>query len=148
MPVTTASDPDLSSLTEAHGAELLGLAVDHLVASVRAGLPMSAFERLQSFLEVPARELGAVLSISERTLARRKDQGRLKPEESDRLLRLARLAELALAVFEGDRKRARAWLVRPKTLLNGEAPIERADTEAGAREVEDMLYALEFGFAA
>lgn len=148
MPVTAPSEPDLSAFTEARGAELLGLASDRLVTSVRAGLPMSAFERLRSFLELPARELGAVLSISERTLARRKDRGRLTPEESDRLLRLARLAELALAVFEGDRERARTWLVRSKVLLNGEAPVRRADTEAGAREVEDMLYALEFGFAA
>lgn len=148
MPTAAPSKPDLSAFTQTHGAEMLGLASGDLVASVRAGLPMSAFERLRSFLDVPARELGAALSISGRTLARRKGQGQLTPEESDRLLRLARLAELALAVFEGDRRRARGWLTRPKPLLSGEAPIERADTEAGAREIEDMLYALEFGFAA
>ena len=148
MPVAAPPSPDYSALTQARGAELLGLASDNLVTSVRAGLPMPVFERLRSFLEVPARELGAALSISERTLVRRKDRGQLTPEESDRLLRLARLAELALAVFEGDYRRARGWLTRPKALLGGETPIERADTEAGVHEVEDMLYALEFGFAA
>lgn len=148
MPRTTSPPSDRFDITSAGGAEVLGLPQETLVASVRAGLSMQAFERLRDLLGLPARELGAALSISERTLVRRREKGRLTPEESDRLLRLARLAGLALAVFESDREGARRWLTEPKTLLEGEPPVERADTEAGAREVEDMLYAVEFGFAA
>ena len=148
MALTASPPSDRFDLTGARGAEVLGLAPGTLVASVRAGLPMQAFERLRELLKLPARELGAALSISERTLVRRREKGRLTPEESDRLLRLAQLAELALTVFEGDRQGAQRWLTEPKTLLGDEPPIQRADTQAGAREVEDMLYALEFGFAA
>ena len=148
MALASSPPSDRFDITDARGAEVLGLSSETLVASVRAGLPIRVFERLQELLELPARELGAALSISERTLVRRREKGHLTPEESDRLLRLARLAELALAVFEGDREGARVWLTEPKTLLEGESPVERADTEAGAREVEDMLYVLEFGFAA
>jgi putative toxin-antitoxin system antitoxin component (TIGR02293 family) len=148
MPPVSSPSSDHFDLNGARGADVLGLSPDALVASVRAGLPTEAFERLRELLGVPARELSGALSISERTLVRRREKGRLTPQESDRLLRLARLAELTLAVFEGDREGARAWLTEPKTLLGGEPPVERADTEAGAREVEDMLYALEFGFAA
>ena len=75
------------------------------------------------------------------------EHGRLSAEESDRLLRTARLAELALAVFE-DGGAAAEWLTTPKRLLNGETPLERADTAPGAREVEDMLFAVEFSAAA
>jgi putative toxin-antitoxin system antitoxin component (TIGR02293 family) len=34
---------------------------------------------------------------------------------------------------------ARTWLTTPHSLLDGEAPIERLDTEPGLRMVEDML---------
>lgn len=140
------------AIEEARGARLLGLNPDapphRLIEAVRAGLPFKTFERLQAFLDVPARELGEALLISARTLARRKKQQQLSPEESDRLLRLARLSEMAFVVFEQNRERAHRWMTGPKNLLGGESPLRRADTEAGAREVEDMLYALEFTTAA
>lgn len=135
------------SIEEANGAQLLGVAPTALVQAVRAGLPFEAFKRLWDFLGVPQRELSEVLSVSDRTLARRRKTGQLTPEESDRLVRLARLAELALVVFEEEQS-ARRWMTRPKARLGGESPLKRADTEAGAREVEDMLYAVEFSAAA
>jgi putative toxin-antitoxin system antitoxin component (TIGR02293 family) len=70
------------------------------------------------------------------------------PEESDRLLRLARVFELGVTVFEGDTERAVRWFTMPKSRLGGESPLERADTEPGIREVEDMLYTIEFTMAA
>lgn len=138
----------LPSLEQASGARLLGLDSGALIEAERAGFPYEAFEQLRSFLRLPARALGAALSIAERTLARRRKRGSLTPEESDRLARLARLSEMALVVFEGDEESARTWLTTPKRLLGGESPLERADTGAGAREVEDMLYAIEFTMAA
>lgn len=122
---------------------LLGLKVQSLVEAVREGLPYEAYERLRSRLGLSARELAEMLSIPERTLQRRRQAGRLTKEESDRLLRLARIVGLALMVFEGDAERAVRWLTTPKTLLGGESPLARADTEPGTREVEDMLYAIE-----
>ncbi len=140
------------SIEAVQGAGLLGFGSDcppaALIGAVREGLPYDAFERLRAFLDVPARDAGTRLLIAERTLARRRQNGRFTPEESDRLLRLARLAEMALVVFEGEAAPARRWLTQPKRLLNGESPLDRADTEAGAREVEDMLYAIEFTAAA
>lgn len=35
-------------------------------------------------------------------------------------------------------------MVTPKSLLGGESPLQRADTDPGAQEVEDMLHAIEF----
>ena len=125
-------------------AAFLGLRTQSLVTAVREGFSFEVYERLRATLGVSARELAEVLSIPARTLQRRKQAGRLTSEESDRLLRVARIVELALVVFEGDAERAVRWLTTPKTLLGGESPLARADTEPGAREVEDMLYAIEF----
>ncbi len=154
-PVETLTLPDLRAvpLDRLDGTLLLGLngegtrGASSPVAHVRAGLSTEAFDRLQAFLGRPASALAATLGLAPRTLARRRQAGRLAPEESDRLLRTARLAELALVVFE-DADAAAAWLTTPKRLLSGETPLERADTAPGAREVEDMLYAVEFSTAA
>lgn len=133
------------------GTRLLGLpqlgCASEPTRAVRDGLPVETFDRLQDFLGLPGRELAAALPIAPRTLARRRTAGHLSPEESDRLLRLARLAELALAVFENT-EAAATWLTEPKQLLDGETPLQRADTAPGTREVEDMLYAIEFTMAA
>ncbi len=125
-------------------AAFLGIENASLVTAVREGLPFDVYERLRSMLDLPSRDLAALLLISERTLRRRKQAGKLESEESDRLLRLARILELAHVVFEGNSERAVAWLTAPKTLLGGESPLARTDTEPGAREVEGMLYAVEF----
>ena len=137
--------PDLRDLPldGLDGSRLLDLDPTTLVQTLREGVPTEALDRLQAFLDIPARELAAVLSIPPRTLTRRRSAERLAPDESDRLLRLARLVELTLVVFE-DERAARAWLIEPKRLLDGESPLRHADTAPGARAVEDMLYAIEF----
>lgn len=141
--------PDLAGLPldQLDGTRLLEIEDADVVVAVRTGLPVGALERLHDLLDLPMQELAAVLGIPPRTLTRRRQSGRFTPDESDRLLRLARLAELALAVFE-DAEAARTWLTEPKRLLGGEAPFAHADTGPGAREVEDMLYAVEFTAAA
>ncbi len=151
----TLTLPDLRAvpLDRLDGTRLLGLSGEGTreanapVAYVRDGLPTEAFDRLQAFLGCPSSTLAGALGLAPRTLARRRQSGRLAPEESDRLLRTARLAELALVVFE-EADAAAAWLTTPKRLLGGETPLERTDTAPGAREVEDMLYAVEFSMPA
>ncbi len=141
--------PDLTAvpLDQLDGARLLEIDGTDVVAAVRTGLTALALERLHDVLDLPAQDLAAVLGIPPRTLTRRRQAGRLTPEESDRLLRIARLTELALAVFE-DADAARTWLTEPKRLLGDETPLAHADTAPGVREVEDMLYAVEFTAAA
>lgn len=141
--------PDLAAVPfdALDGARLLVLGEQPPARAVRDGLPTDAFDALQAFLGLPAAALAAALGIAPRTLARRRAAGRLAPDESDRLLRTARLAEMALVAL-GDAAAAAAWLVEPKRLLGGESPLRHADTDAGARAVEDMLYAVEFTAAA
>jgi putative toxin-antitoxin system antitoxin component (TIGR02293 family) len=85
-------------------------------------------------------------AVSARTLSRRKtDMGTvLKRQEPDALLRLLRVRVHALRVFE-DPEAATEWLDLPNPALGDEQPIEMAETDTGAREVEAVLGRIEHG---
>jgi putative toxin-antitoxin system antitoxin component (TIGR02293 family) len=91
-----------------------------------------------------ALDAAAILSIPERTLARRKKEKRLSAEESDRLVRLARIAALAESTL-GSRAKASAWLAAGNTALGGRVPVSELDTDLGAEEVEAVLTRLSHG---
>jgi putative toxin-antitoxin system antitoxin component (TIGR02293 family) len=105
---------------------------------LREGLPYEAFEALRAAFGLSLRDLGAVLGVPERTLARRKLQRRLRPDESDRLARLARIAAYAEDVL-GGRRQAADWLRTPNRALGNEPPVVRLDTDLGARQIESVL---------
>lgn len=131
-------------------AAVLGLSarsVGELQAAVTAGLPYAAFMRLQERLALPAAELAEASGVNVRTLARRKHAGRLDPNESDRIVRLARLYGLAHRLLESD-DTTRRWLTSPKRALAGATPLAYAATEVGAREVEALLGRLAHGVVA
>lgn len=113
---------------------------------VRSGLPVRTFDALQDALGLTALALAEALAIPPRTLSRRRTSERFSSAESDRILRVARLTEMA-AVALGDTSAAAEWMVSPHALF-GESPLHHADTAPGAREVEDALYAIEFSSAA
>jgi putative toxin-antitoxin system antitoxin component (TIGR02293 family) len=109
-----------------------------LIRQIQKGLRFSELETLQNSIDLPFEQLAAQLSISRSTLQRRKAAGRLSPDESDKVMRLSRLLEHATNVF-GDIERARAWLKFPQRGLGGAIPLDYAETEVGAREVDDLL---------
>jgi putative toxin-antitoxin system antitoxin component (TIGR02293 family) len=115
-----------------------------LVEALRAGLPIRELEALQASLAVPMEKLGLMLGISKATLHRRKASGRLDPAESDRVVRFARLMGKAVGVLESEGA-ARTWLNTPQIGLGGAIPLAYAESEVGAREVENLLGRLEFG---
>ena len=115
-----------------------------LIRSIKKGLPVSAFEKVQKELNVSADKLAAAVNIASRTLARRKKEGRFHPDESERVLRIASLFDRALQVLH-NQTRVQTWFKSPQKGLGGKTPLEYADTEPGAREVEDLLGRLEHG---
>jgi putative toxin-antitoxin system antitoxin component (TIGR02293 family) len=85
------------------------------------------------------------LVVPRRTYARRlKRHEPLTVEETDRAIRLARVAELADQIF-GDKSKAHRWLRKPKRALGHATPLAYLASEAGARLVEDMLYRIDSG---
>ncbi len=88
------------------------------------------------------------LVIPKRTLARRRaGNDPLTVEETDKAMRLKRIAVIAERVF-GDPAKAYRWLRKPKRALNGATPVAFLASEAGARSVEGMLIRIEHGMFA
>jgi putative toxin-antitoxin system antitoxin component (TIGR02293 family) len=114
-----------------------------LIRQIQKGLRFTELETLQNSIGLPFDQLAAKLCISRSTLQRRKAAGRLSPDESDRVVRYSRLLKHATRVF-GDIDRARAWLKHPQFGLGGAVPLDYASTEAGAREVENLLGRIEY----
>jgi putative toxin-antitoxin system antitoxin component (TIGR02293 family) len=115
-----------------------------LIRKIQKGLRFSELETLQNTLELPFEQLAAKLAISRSTLQRRKVSGRLSPDESDKVIRYSRLVQQA-ADFFGEIGKARAWLKHPQYGLGGAVPLDYARTEAGAREVENLLGRMKYG---
>lgn len=129
------------------GAQALGRTVSseqELIGIVRSGLPLAALVAVMRLLDLSADSISLPLSLPKRTLARRKNQKRLSAEESDRLLRLARVAAAALHTF-GDASKASDWLQRPNRALGNVTPLSRLDTDVGVRQVERVLGRIEHG---
>lgn len=111
-----------------------------------AGLTLKyrAVERLSAYLRAPPSGLMQVIEVNERTAQRRKEQGALSVEESDRLARVARVTRRAVEAF-GDETQAREWLQRPNRALRGAKPLELLRTDGGAELVCDELGRIEYG---
>ena len=129
------------------GPKTLGRPVrtrEELLAAVRAGFPYTALERVIEAMDLTRDEIEAVLALPARTLTRRKQAQHLQAAESDRLLRLARVAAHAIAAL-GDAEKAAQWLHRPNRGLGNYTPLALLDTDLGTEQVDDTLTRLEHG---
>ncbi len=108
------------------------------ISVVRKGLSAAAIDAMAKAIRVTQSELATTLAIPERTLARRKKEGRLNSEESAKLVRLARVIGRAAETFE-DLDAALDWLKSPNAALSGASPLSLLDTEIGAQSVTDTL---------
>ena len=117
-----------------------------VVELVRRGLPIGAVQFVLNSGRLTLAELDQVV-LPRRTLAHRRKLGRLTPEQSDRLIRVARVLAAAEATFGGQQK-AGTWLRRPTSALRGERPLHLLDTDEGTREGENLLGLIGHGIAA
>ena len=104
----------------------------------------AAVENLGKFLGESSLRLMRIIESNERTAQRRREQGTLTAEESDRIARIARVTQRAIEAF-GDKAQARAWIKRPNRTLQGFAPLGLLSTDAGATLVTDELGRIEYG---
>jgi|SRR5580658_1184918 putative toxin-antitoxin system antitoxin component (TIGR02293 family) len=121
------SDEDLASLVE---QRLPAVALKSLV---RGGVSDAEIYRLI----VPRRTLA-------HRIAKRQPLSR---EESDKAVRVARIATMAERTFQ-DAGKAWRWLRKPKRRFEVRAPMDMLATETGARLVEEMILQFEYGITA
>jgi len=116
-----------------------------LLRQIEEGFTFRELEHLQRALALPMERVAELVHIKPRTLSRRREQGYLLPDESDRLVRVSRVFGKALELFEDDAEAARRWLSTPQPALGGAVPLTVAKTDTGSREVEDLIGRLEHG---
>ena len=121
--------------------------------------PVTAIERVARGLEwadadFVAKALGVSLErfaeltgIPSSTFFRRQEQDRFSVNESEHIMRFARLWDVASEVFPSG-KAARSWLSRSQYGLEGAIPLNYAKTELGARVVEDLMMRIHHGVLA
>ncbi len=112
---------------------------------VEEGLPvvdLVEFGRTSGFT---TDELAKLVHIPPRTYARRvAAKARLDIPEGERAVRIMRLYDLAKALF-GTHENTRKWMNAQLPALGWKTPLQMARTEPGAREVENVIGALEHG---
>jgi putative toxin-antitoxin system antitoxin component (TIGR02293 family) len=116
-----------------------------LTQLTRQGLPVSALLLMAEQLAVERKTVARVVGISERTLSRRISKGeRLSAEESDRMVRVARVVAMATETL-GNSAKASRWLQKPNRALEDQVPLELLDTDTGVRSVETVLGRIAYG---
>jgi len=118
--------------------------INELIGLLKKGMPADSFDKLRKRLNVSDNLLSRIVQIPKRTLSRRRRDGRLRTDESERVLRVAKVYDMALAVFE-DEAAVQSWLKKPARGLGYKIPLEYADTEPGAQEVINLLGRIEYG---
>ena len=127
-----------------HAAQLKTAKTDQVINLLKEGLPTNLLDELRQDLEVSDNALSNILLIPQRTLNRRRETGRFKTDESERVLRLFKVYNKALDVL-GTQAKAASWLKKPARAFGGITPLNYADTEPGAQEVILLLDRLDHG---
>jgi len=128
------------------GRQVLGKEVRNLRElefAVSEGLPVGVLERTTRYVTDSEAEAHRLRDRLIPPASRKRRRKTLKPAESERVERLARLIAHAEAVWE-DAAEARAFLLNPHPLLEDRRPVDLATSGVGARRVEDLLYKLEY----
>jgi len=141
-----ASYPDVLKVAQTlGGAKVLRenvFTVADLERVVGRGLPFAALKYVVRHFPLRQKTRVQQIVVPRSTLQRREEEGRLRPAESERLERIARLATLAEQVWESAEE-AQRFLTSPHSQLDNQAPLELAATDLGTRRVETLLWKLE-----
>lgn len=116
-----------------------------MVQRVQEGLPVMDVVHFGKQAGFTNEELAQLIQIPPRTYARRvADKARLKVHEGERAARLMRVYDRAKQVFV-THENTRGWFHAKILALGGKTPLEYAQTEPGAREVENIIGRIEHG---
>ncbi len=151
MQIQTRPEPVVRAVFEKLGGRVtLGVDVASaadLARVVSVRIPLRALTYVERSGSLSPGEIQRFIIPARTRRHRQQKRERLTVEESDRLVRLARLQALAEDVL-GDAAKAQAWLRQPLGQLDGKPPLELARTEVGARVIEQILATIDWGAAA
>lgn len=116
-----------------------------MAQKVEEGLPVLDVVEFGKEAGFTVDELARLMHIPPRTYARRvAAKSRLKVPEGERAVRIMRVYDRAKQLF-ATHANTRGWLNSELPALGGRTPLDFAQTEPGAREVEAVIERLEDG---
>ena len=100
--------------------------------------------RITTWAHISQSELRKMSGIPNTTF-NRSVKARFTAEQSERLVRIIRVLDRAVELFEGDKVQAQKWLNEPARALGWKTPADVMNSEAGAWEVMKLITRLEHG---
>lgn len=139
--LVTEHGPSLSAFWESVGI----FGKDQVIRQIREGFQYGVFEAVMTRFGLRKSEMVGALQISQTTIRRREQSGRLTPQESNGLYRAFRVLETAESVFEGDTKNMMSWMRCAVPAIGGRRPIDMLATCAESERILQTLRYLECG---
>src|SRR5512132_270788 len=127
-----ASYPDVLKVAQTLGGPKVlrekVVTVADLERAVGNGLPFAALKHVVRHFSERQNTRDQQIVMPRSTLQRREEEGKLRPAESERLERIARLATLAEQVWESTEE-AQRFLTTPHPMLDNQAPLDLAASD-------------------
>jgi len=114
------------------------------IECIRAGLPKKALDSIMEVTGFSNTDISKIIHISDRTLRRYAPKQKLDPEQSERVLELARLYSRGEQIF-GSLQDFKTWMDREVLALGSKKPKTFLDTSLGIEMLMDELGRIEHG---
>ena len=115
-----------------------------LVGQINEGLDGKVATLIVDWAKMSQNDLRKMSGIPPTTFGRSL-KARFTPDQSERLVRIIRVIDRAVELFEGDKEEAQKWLKEPNRGLGWKVPAELMASETGAYEVMKLITRLEHG---
>ena len=109
------------------------------------GLPYGKLSKFVKFSQLPMAKLLPILGMSESTNLRRKHAKRLNTTESDKLLRVAKVYQVVLELFNGHNDSVARFLLDPHYYFQDQTPLSVMSTEVGTERLRIFALRLMHG---
>jgi putative toxin-antitoxin system antitoxin component (TIGR02293 family) len=140
--------PAMTRTVQYLGGRASGLAAikedQDFIDLIKKGLPRKSLDHLMINTGLNPAEIASIMHTSDRTLRRYKPSKLLNPEQSERVIELARLYSRGEEVF-GGLDTFKEWMGSPVLALGNRRPKEFLDTSMGIEMLMDELGRIEQG---
>ncbi|ATO33134.1 hypothetical protein DZA65_02174 [Dickeya dianthicola] len=126
----------VAGLNNSDGVALLG--------QINEGLDGTVANVIIDWAKITQNDLRKMSGIPSTTFSRSR-KARFTADQSERLVRIIRVIDRAVELFEGDKDEAQKWLNEPNRALSWKVPAELMASETGAYEVMKLITRLEHG---
>jgi len=126
----------VAGLNNADGVALLG--------QINEGLDGKVASLIVDWAKITQNDLRKMSGIPSTTFSRSL-KARFNADQSERLVRIIRVLDRAVELFEGDKDEAQKWLNEPNRALGWKVPADLMASETGAYEVMKLITRLEHG---